>query len=105
MPEDPEYAPPISITLARVIASVLVLIWIGSAWKIGGLPLAIRATTFFLIPLSFIWIPEWMARIAGVASRKSLEADIPMLPGILKGVGWLVIVGVPAVWVIFAISL
>jgi hypothetical protein len=103
--EEPDYAPTISITRSRIIASLLVLIWIGSAWRIGRLPLAIRATTFFMIPLSFIWIPEWMARIAGVASRKSLAADVPLFPGILRWVGWLVILGVPAVWAIFYISL
>ncbi len=105
MPEDPDYAPAIPLTPGRIIAGLLVLIWIGSAWRIGGLQLAVRAVVFFMIPLSFVWIPEWMSRIAGVASRKSLAADVPMLPNILRGMGWIVILGVPAVWILFAQSL
>ncbi len=102
MPEEPDYSSAVPLTPGRIIASLLVLIWIGAAFLIGGLQLAVRAAVFFMIPLTFVWIPEWMSRIAGVASRKSLAADVPMLPGILRGVGWLVIVGVPVSWMIFA---
>lgn len=105
MSQDPDYAPAVPLTPGRIIAGILVVIWIGSAWRIGGLPLAVRAAVFFMIPLTFVWIPEWMSRIAGVASRKSLAADVPVLPGTLRGIGWLVIVGVPVSWMIFAEAL
>jgi len=105
MPEDPDYAPAVPLTPGRIVAGILVVIWIAAAWWIGGLQLAVRAAVFFMIPLTFVWIPEWMSRIAGVASRKSLAADVPVLPGILRWIGWLVIVWVPVAWMIFALAL
>jgi hypothetical protein len=105
MTEGPDYASADSLTPGRIISALLVLIWIVAAWRIGGSQLGVRAALFFVFPLAFIWIPEWMSRVAGVADRKSLAADVPMLPGILKAVGWLVIVGVPVSWMIFAQAL
>ncbi len=105
MLEKPEYASAIPLTVGRIIAGLWVLICIGTAWRIGGVQLAIRAAVFFMIPLTFVWIPEWISRIAGVASRKSLAADMPVMPGILRWIGWVVIVGVPVSWLIFALAL
>lgn len=86
------------VTLERVLAVVLVLTWIVLAARFGGLALAIRAILLFQVPLVFVWMPELMARIAGVASRKSLQPGVIVSAMAVRLVGWVVILGVPLAW-------
>jgi len=102
MANDPEYASEKRITFERVVATLLVLLWCGIAFYIGRIPLAVRAGVLFMVPLSFVWMPDLMIRIAGVASKKSLEPGYPVSPFALRLVGWFFILGVPAAWFIFS---
>jgi hypothetical protein len=65
---DGEYASGRILSAGRVLSGILTATWIGIAFTIGGLNLAIRAFLFFMVPLSFVWMPDLMARIAGQAS-------------------------------------
>jgi hypothetical protein len=100
--QDSDYASERRITVERVIAGLCVLAWMSVAFRMGGIPLAVRAGILFMVPLSFIWMPGLMSRIAGVASKKSLEPDYPVGSFVLRLVGWFVILGVPAAWFIFS---
>jgi len=102
MSEDDNYAPNCQVTPERIVASLLVVVWVVVAFRIGALPLALRAVIVFLFPLLFVWIPELMARIAGVADKKSLSPDVAVLPQVIRWIGWFVIVGVPVSWWIMA---
>lgn len=44
-------------TLERFVASLLVAARVITAFHLGGLPLAIRATLLFGFPFLFIWLP------------------------------------------------
>lgn len=89
-------------TLERIVATLLVAAWIITAFCIGGLPLAIRATLLFLFPLTFIWLPAILVRIAGAGARKWLDPDAPVSEFAVRLVGWAVIIGVPAAWLVFS---
>jgi hypothetical protein len=102
MSEDENYAPSVTVTAGRIIASLWVAVWIVVAFRSGGLILAWRAMMVFSFPLGFIWAPEWLARIAGAAPKNSLSPDVPVTPQIVRWVGWFVVVGVPAGWLILA---
>jgi hypothetical protein len=98
---DGKYASERWLTKERIIAALIVSAWIWKAFLTGGVPLAIRAGLFFMIPLSFVLIPELMARIAGVASKESLQPDMMTSSTILKWIGWLLILSVPLIWFLF----
>lgn len=70
--------------------------------RLGGLPLAIRATLLFGFPLLFIWLPGILVGIAGAGDRKWLDAGVPVSEFAVRLVGWAVIVGVPAAWRVFS---
>jgi hypothetical protein len=78
-------------TPERIVASVFVLLWIVIAFYLGSHPLVIRATLLFMIPLSFIWLPDVMTGLA----------DVAVSGFTLRLVGWFVILSVPAVWFFF----
>ncbi len=89
-------------TPERVVATLLVVVWVIAAYHISGLPLAIRATLLFGFPLLFIWLPGILVRIAGAGSRKGLDVDVPVSKFAVRLVGWAVIVGVPVAWLAFS---
>ena len=97
-----KYASPVSVTAGKVVATVLVVTWIVTAFFIGGFPTAIRVAIFFMAPLLIIWIPDLMAKLAENKSVSTRLEGAPMpwgiSPVILTFVAWLVILGVPAVW-------
>ena len=97
-----EYAREPRPTPERVVATLFVVAWVTAAFFIGGLPLAIRATLLFQLPLLFIWLPGVVVRIAGVGSRRWLAPDTPVSEFAVRLVGWAVIVGVPAAWLVFS---
>jgi len=98
--DDDNYTPAWRFTLERIVATLLVAAWVGTGFFIGGLPLAIRAVLLFMVPLSFILLPDILVRIAGVATRKSLAPDTLINELALRLVAWTVIIGVPAAWFI-----
>lgn len=97
-----DYANESKPTPERVVATLLVMVWVIAAFCIGGLPLAIRATLLFGFPLLFIWLPGILVKIAGAGSRKGVDADLPVSEFVLRLVGWVVILGVPAAWLVFS---
>ena len=98
--DDGEYERSIKATPERIIASLLVATWIVSAYLIFGLPLAIRTFVFYLFPLAFIWVPEFMVRLPSMSRRYPTPSE-PVLPNALRLAGWLVILGIPVVWAAF----
>lgn len=93
MPEDPDYKSVVCITPEKIAASVLVVIWVIAAYQISGLRLGVRTGIFFMFPLAFVWIPEVMEQ----RTRAGASAT--------RVVGWLMILGVPAVWLAFSSAL
>ena len=54
-----DYAREPKPTLERMAATLLVVAWVITAFHIGGLPLAIRATVLFLFPCCSSGCPEF----------------------------------------------
>jgi hypothetical protein len=98
---DADYKRERVITVERLLASLLVLVWIGLAAKIGGLPLAMRAFFLFMVPLAMIWLPQLLARIALRDDRWNRDFSPPPSALALRIIAWLVILGVPGVWILF----
>ena len=73
--DDGEYARERIVTVEKMMAGFLVLAWILIGLCLGGIPLAVRATLVFMWPLALVWMPNLMAKISGVASRKSLSPE------------------------------
>jgi len=99
---DGEYASVHILTKERILAGSLVISWLCIAYHIGGLVLAVRAFVLFMLPLTFVWLPDLMSRIAGIATKKSLAPDPPVIPAVLRFTGWSVILGVPLAWLVFS---
>jgi hypothetical protein len=97
----PDYKRDPLITVERLLASLLVLLWIGLAAKVGGLALAVRAFGLFMVPLAMIWLPQLFARIALRDSRWERDFSPPPSSLALRIFAWLVILGVPCAWVLF----
>ncbi|MCW1884491.1 hypothetical protein OKA04_07090 [Luteolibacter flavescens] len=83
------------ITTERLLASVLVLIWVGLAFWLGGHVLAIRASLTFMVPLGMIWLPQLLARVDPRENRWGGDFTAPPSALGLRIVAWFVIVGVP----------
>ena len=96
-----KYSNGVQVTPERVLATLLVLLWIGLAYRTGGPALAARALLFDSICLTFIWIPELMARLVNQPCRKYGPALAPVQGKGLRIVAWVLIIGVPATWLIF----
>jgi hypothetical protein len=94
-----DYSRGVQATPERIVATLLVLLWIGLAYQSGGQLLAMRAALFFSFCLTFIWIPDLMARLVNQPCRKYGPAAAPVNGKGLRIVAWLMIVGVPAWWV------
>ncbi len=99
---DADYAKERIFTPERMIAGGLFVAWIAIAFRIGGLPLAVRAFLLLMVPLAFIWVPGFMYRIAGIAAKESLAQDMPVAPSVLRVTGWAVMLGVPVAWLVFS---
>jgi hypothetical protein len=98
---DADYKRDRLITVERLLASLLVLLWIGLAGKMGGLALAFRALLLFMVPLAMIWLPELFARIALRDSRWERDFSPPPSGLVLRICSWFVILGVPGSWFLF----
>jgi hypothetical protein len=97
----PDYKRDELVTVERLIASVLTLLWVGLAAKVGGPGLAVRAFGLFMVPLAMIWLPQLFARIALRDSRWERDFSPPPSSLALRIFAWLVILGVPCAWVLF----
>ncbi|NQX01292.1 hypothetical protein HQ447_11595 [bacterium] len=100
MNDDENYARSVVATPERIAASVLVAAWIGAAFFFSGLPDALRVAVFYLVPLTFIWIPTLMARL-DIGSYQNPGPRVATPANALRLVGWLAIVGVPLTWAAF----
>lgn len=99
---DAEYKRDPIVTVERLLASLLVVLWIGLAGKMGGHPLAIRAFLLFMIPLAMIWLPDLFTRIAlRRAPRWDRDFSQPSSARVVRLVSWFVIFGVPGAWFLF----
>lgn len=101
MDEEPEYAPSMGLNVERGCALVLLIIWGGAAYCIGGAQLAMRAVFLFSFPLAFIWVPEVMAKAQASKRHEGFRLEGGVMPAVMKWMGWLILLGVPAVWGIF----
>ena len=99
--EDGDYKKVSLITPERLVATVLVALWIFIALSIGRLPLAVRAFLTFMIPLTMVWLPDLLARIALCGDRWRRDFSPPASAMIVRIVAWSVILGVPVAWLLF----
>jgi hypothetical protein len=102
---EPDYQRSNIATTERIVATILVAAWIICAFMIGGHVLAIRAAILFMVPLSFIWMPDIFARIATLDDKWNRQFIPKASKFSVRLIGWFVIVGVPAVWIAFQFSL
>lgn len=99
---DADYQRDRLITAERLLASLLVLLWIGlAAWKLGGLVPAFRAFLLFMIPLAMIWLPQLFARIALRDDKWNRDFSPPPSAFVVRVLSWVVILGVPLAWFVF----
>ena len=98
---DADYKRDRLITAERLLASLLVLLWIGLAGKMGGLALAVRAFLLFMVPLAMIWLPQLFARIALRDDRWERDFSPPLSALVVRILSWFVILGVPFAWFLF----
>lgn len=108
MGDGANYEPALKPSRGTVMALVLVMIWTVMAFFIGGLPLAVRALVLFMFPLIFVWIPDVVGRAATIRGSSRLEGcPLPwgVHPKVIRSAGWLFILGIPAVWYVFYLSL
>lgn len=93
-----KYSRGVQVSTERLLATLLVLLWTGLAYRIGGPGLAVRASILYGICLAFIWIPDLMARLVNQPCRKYGPIAAPVNGKGLRIVAWLLIAGVPAWW-------
>jgi len=93
-----KYSNGVPVTPERILATLLVLLWIGLAFRIGGPGPLVRAAVLFGICLAFIWIPDLMARLVNQPCRKYGPSAAPVQGKGLRIVAWLLIAGIPAWW-------
>lgn len=105
MGDEAKYASALKPGRGTVIAMVLVAAWVGIATFVGGFPLGFRAFMLFAFPLTFVWIPEVMVRPDPYEARKHFSVNEKILPAALRLAGWAFILGIPAVWAVFYVSL
>ena len=86
------------ISPERLVATILVGLWVGIAYAIGGLALAVRAFLIFMVPLTMVWLPDLLARIAVRDDHWARDFSPPVSGSIVRTVAWLVILGVPLTW-------
>ncbi|WP_193210432.1 hypothetical protein [Luteolibacter marinus] len=79
---------------------MLVALWVCIAYSIGGLALAVRASLLFMIPLSMIWLPDLLARIALRDDHWDRDFSPPASGSLVRIVAWLIILGVPLAWLL-----
>lgn len=89
------------LNVERSIALTLVIIWVGSAFYMGGMQLAMRALFLFSFPLVFIWLPEVMVKAQVSKRHEGFRMEGGVMPTVMKWMGWFLLLGVPAVWGIF----
>jgi len=99
-----EYEPWFRPTLERVVATALVALWVLIAYQEFGVVLAIRTGLFYVIVLSFIWIPDIIGRLEIKGRNRDSGASGPVSPKILRWVGWGLILGLPAVWFLLSVG-
>jgi len=95
-----EYSPDVKVTPERLVASALAVLCVGFAWQIGGMGFAFRAALIEIIALTFIWIPDVMARLSNSKSLKYGSPAVASGPLAMRLVAWFILLGVPAAWVI-----
>ena len=94
-----KYAPEITPSAEKVVASVIFAGWLVLAWHHDGFHLAARAFQTLFIPLAMIWIPEQLARWVTLRTDEDLTPPTPVATAGVRLVGWFVILAVPAWWV------
>ena len=88
-------------TPARVAASLLSAIWIALVFKEFGINRATGMGIVFLLALAMIWFPSVIARLPTSRQLRDSGATGPVSPAAVRVLGWLVILGLPTVWLLF----
>ncbi len=93
-----KYAPEITPSAEKVVASVIVGGGLALAWLHDGFSLAADAFQTLFIPLVMIWIPEQLARFVTLRPDDDLTPLSPRATLAIRLIGWFVILGVPIWW-------
>ena len=99
---EPDYEPDTRVTPERIAASVIVAGSVISAFALFGWILAIRASVLFMIPLTMIWLPDILIRVATLDAKWNRQLEAPASIFSIRLIAWTVILGVPAAWFIFS---
>jgi len=97
---DADYDSESRITRERIVATIIVVCSVVYAFTIGGYVLAIRAFLLFMVPLTMIWLPDVLIRIATLDAKWKRQLVAPASKFSVRMIAWVVIVGVPAAWII-----
>ncbi len=96
---DGDYESDFKATPERIVALLLVVLWVTLAFSQLALFWAVRVTLMFLLALGMIWLPAILARIR---SRDFEGYDGTIAPNVVRWVGWAILVGLPLVWFLFS---
>jgi hypothetical protein len=96
-----DYEPNVRATPERIAASLLVGLWIVIVWREYGPRRAVGAGIFYMVVLTFVWIPDLMAKLEIQGRNRDAGALGPVSPKIYRWVAWLMILGLPAGWLLF----
>ena len=99
---EPDYEPDTRATPERIAASAIVAGSVISVLVFYGWPLAIRASFIFMIPLTMVWFPDILVRVATFDNRWNRQLEAPASRFSIRLIAWSVILGVPAAWIIFS---
>lgn len=97
-----EYKSDFELTAERVVSAALVILWIVLSYRTFGLIIALRAAVFFTISLGCVWFPEFVSRLQHFRNRRHEGFIGPFAPILLKLFGWIMILGLPAAWILFS---
>ncbi len=101
--DSPDYEPEPRVTPEQISASVIVAGSIIGAFFFGGYVLAIRASGLFMVPLTMIWLPDILIRVATLDAKWNRQFAAPATQFSIRMVAWFVILGVPTAWLIFSL--
>jgi len=69
----------------------------------GGYVLAIRASVLFMVPLTMIWLPDILIRVATLDTKWNRQLEPTASQFSIRLIAWTVILGVPAAWLVFSL--
>jgi len=80
--------------LAVAIGLVIVAFTLGRSWTF-----ALTVAVGMLLPLALIWFPEFLGSLTGWGTRAPIDRPSP--PWLVVALGWLLLLGLPVLALVF----